>query len=82
MGKNVKDSKKFKNQKLIWQKKKKKIRYWAEGLNCRLGMLPAAILGNLNPKWTRRKEGLDLPGTISKSPDIGGSLDSNPEKCR
>ena len=38
-----------------------------EGLNCRLGMLPAAILGNLNPKWTRRKEGLDLPGTISKS---------------
>ena len=51
-------------------------------MNCRLSMLPAAILGNLNPKWTRRKEGLDLPGTISKSLDIRSSLDSNPEKCR
>lgn len=58
MGKNVKDNKGLKLEvNLAKKKKKKKIRYWVEGLNCRLGMLPAAILGNLNPKWTRRKEG-------------------------
>lgn len=56
--------------------RRERVRHWVEGLNCRVGMLPAVVLGELNAGWVwifvAPKN--EIPVTVNSS-------DRNPGKC-